>query len=164
MAFFGYTDHVFVDYPKATKLKNDIAYKDDKDALGPYWEMPGRSIIVEQLRAAMPPESEWEVEHIVYEPGTSGRRTGTGGGPIMERRMTLAENMEYIRTWSSFHGWQEAHPNRKKRSAGGEGDCIDDLFDKMVDAVDDWKNDKDWRTREVNVEWGTALVLGRLKE
>ncbi len=162
-AFFGYTDHVFVDYPKATELKNKIAYKDDKEALGPYWEMPGRGIILDQLRATIPPQNDWEVEHIVYEPGKSGRRTGTGGGPIMEKRMTLAENMEYVRTWSSFHGWQEAHPDRKRRSDGGDGDCIDDLFDEMVDAEDDWKTNKDWRNKEIDVEWGTAIVLGRLK-
>ena len=54
--------------------------------------------------------------------------------------MTVAQNMEYIRTVSSFHGWQEAHPDRKSRSAGGKGGCIDDLFDEMAEA-EDWKSD-----------------------
>src|SRR3954468_12576079 len=42
----------------------------------------------------------------------------------------VAQNMEYIRTSSSFHGWQEAHPDRKSRSSGGNGDCIDELFEE----------------------------------
>jgi len=161
MAFWGYTDHVFVNYPKATKMKNDLAYKDDKDALGPYWEMPGRAIVQGKLRAIVPPESDWYVERIEYEPGTSGRHTGEGNGIILEKRMTLAENMEYIRTWSSFHGWQEAHPDRKRRSAGGNGDCVDDLFDEMVEAEEDWRTDKNWREMELDIEWGTGIVLGR---
>jgi trans-aconitate 3-methyltransferase len=79
----------------------------------------------------------------------------------MEQRMTVAQNMEYIRTSSSFHGWQEAHPNRKSRFAGGKGDCIDELFDKIAEVEEDWKNDQNWQEKEIDVEWGTGLVLAR---
>ena len=158
LAFWGYTDQVFVDYPRATKMLQEFAYSMDKDALGPYWQQPGRSIVQGRLQAIQPPEDEWTVKRMEYEPGTSGRRTGRGT-LLMEQRMTLAHNMEFVRTWSSFHGWQETHPDRKKRSAGGDGDCIDDLFEKIVDAEPALKKSTSWREKEVDVEWGTGLVL-----
>ena len=116
----------------------------------------------EKLRAIQLPESEWEVERIEYESGTSGRHSGEGT-IFMEQRMTVAQNMEFIRTTSSFHGWQEAHPERKSRAWGGKGDCIDELFDEIAEAEDDWKDEQNWLAKEINVEWGTGLVLARKK-
>jgi trans-aconitate 3-methyltransferase len=58
--------------------------------------------------------------------------------------MTVAQNMEHINTASGFHGWQEAHSDRKSRSAGGKGDCINDLFDEVAEAEEDWKIDPNW--------------------
>ena len=81
----------------------------------------------------------------------------------MEQQTTVAQNMEYIRTSSSFHGWQEVHPDRKSKSSGGNGDCIDDLFEEIAEVEDDWKNDQNWLEKEINVEWGTGLVLARKK-
>jgi trans-aconitate 3-methyltransferase len=96
--------------------------------------------VQDKLRAIQPPETEWEVERIEYEPGTASPRLGEGT-IFMEQRMTVAQNMKYIRTASSFHGWQEAHPDRKSRSAGGKGGCIDDLFDEIAEAEEDWESD-----------------------
>jgi hypothetical protein len=36
MAFWGYKDHVLVDYPKATQMITEFYYRPDKDAMGPY--------------------------------------------------------------------------------------------------------------------------------
>ena len=160
MAFWGYKDHAFVAYPKATKMLDKFAYGGGKEEVGQYWEMPGRGIVRENLRPIQPPASEWEVERVEYEPGTNGPRSGEGT-IFMESRMTLAQNMEYIRTWSSFHGWQEAHPERKRKSAGGNGDCVDELFERIAQEEECWKGEKDWREKMVDVEWGTGLVLAR---
>jgi trans-aconitate 3-methyltransferase len=159
MALWGYKDHVLVDYPKATRMITEFYYRPDKDAMGPYWQQPGRSIVQDKLRAIQPPESDWEVDRIEYEPGTSGRHSGVGT-IFMEQRMTVTQNMEYIRTSSSFHGWQEAHPDRKSKASGGKGDCIDDLFEEIAEA-EDWKNDQNWQEKEIDVEWGTGLILAR---
>jgi SAM-dependent methyltransferase len=119
MAFWGYNDQVMVNYPKATRMITEFYYRPDKSAMGPYWQQPGRSIVQGKLRAIQPPDAEWEVERVEYEPGTSGPHSGEGT-IFMEQRTTVAQNMEYIRTSSSFHGWQEAHPDRKSRSSGGK--------------------------------------------
>lgn len=161
LAFWGYKDHIFPDYPRATGVMNRYAYGDDEQLLGPYWSQPGRSIVEDKLRAIKPPASDWEdIQRIEYEPSTQGPRTGQGT-MFMSKRLTLAECMSYIRTWSAFHGWQEGHPERKSREAGGEGDIVDQMFDDMVDAEEDWKTDRDWRHKEVEIEWGSALLLAR---
>ena len=160
MALWGYSDPVLVKYPKTTKVIKEFYYSSDKHAMGPYWQQPGRSIVQNKLRAVQPPESEWEVERVEYEAGTAGPHSGEGT-IFMEQRMTVAQLMQYIRTSSSFHGWQEAHPDRKSRSAGGKGDCIDDVFDEIAQVEEDWKNDQNWLDKQLDVEWGTGLVLAR---
>ena len=50
LAFWGYKDHVFVDYPKATRILHEYAYSVDERSLGPYWSQPGRSKVENKLR------------------------------------------------------------------------------------------------------------------
>ena len=163
LAFWGYQDHVFVDYPGATALLHELACGTRADQLGPYWQQPGRSIVQERLLPIEPPESEWEVQRLVYEPGTGGKGSGTGTS-FIERRMTVAANMEYVRTWSAYHGWEETHPERVKRSAGGVGDCVDELFDRIREAEEDLRDDPDFLKREVEVEWGFGVVMARRRK
>lgn len=95
LAFWGYKDHVFVDYPKANKRLNEYAYGDN--TLGPYWLQPGRSKVENKLRDIKPPSSDWEdVQRIEYEPGTEGPRTGEGS-MFLSKRMKLRECMDYGR-------------------------------------------------------------------
>jgi trans-aconitate 3-methyltransferase len=162
LAFWGYTDHIFREYPTASKLLHETAYGSSKNLLGSYWQQPGRSIVQNYLRDIKPPKGEWEVDRREYDP-TIPRSKSNEGGFVMERRMTVAMNMEYIRTWSSYHGWQETHPERKAKSAGGEGDVVDDLFEEIKEAEPEWGNQGDLREKEVDIGWGTALVLARRK-
>jgi len=92
MAFWGYSDQVLVNYPKATRMIEEFYYRPHKDAMGPYWQQPGRSIVQDKLRVIQSPETEWEVERIEYEPGTAGSRSGEGT-IFMEQRMTVVQNM-----------------------------------------------------------------------
>jgi trans-aconitate 3-methyltransferase len=163
LAFWGYTDHVFRDYPKATKLLHETAYGASRDLLGSYWQQPGRSIIQDYLREIKPPPEVWEVDRREYDP-TLRQTQSKEGKLIMEKRMTVAMNMEYVRTWSSYHGWQEAHPDKKAKRAGGDGDVVDQLFEEIEKTKPDWDSRGDWLDKEVDIEWGTALVLARKKE
>lgn len=163
LAFWGYTDHVFSDYPKASELLHQTAYGASTELLGPYWQQPGRSIVQNYLRDVKPPQSEWEVDRREYDP-TFGKPPLKAGGFVMRKRMTVAMNMEYIRTWSSYHGWQQAHPGRKAKSAGGNGDVVDDLFEEIRKVEPGWDSQKNWQDKEVDVEWGTALVLASRKD
>lgn len=165
LAFFGYKDHSFVDYPKATKILDHYCYGPGKNLLGMYWEQPGRNILRDRYRDIVPPESEWEsVERLEYEPGLNGPNTGTLGERLMHKRLTLGELEGYGRTFSSFHAWQEVFPEKKSRSEGGPGDVIDEMFDVMREAELDWKKEgEDWREKVVEVEWGSVILMARKK-
>ena len=163
LAFWGYTDHIFRDYPKASELLHRTAYSASKELLGPYWQQPGRSIVQNYLRDIKPPKGEWEVDRREYDP-ILGKLQSEEGKFTMTKCMTVAMSMEYVRTWSSYHGWQETHPDRKAKSAGGDGDVVDDLFEEIKEAEPEWGNQGDWQEKEVDLEWGTALVLARRKE
>lgn len=157
VAFWGYKDHVFVDFPEATRIMQSYAYDPHPDKLGSYWPMPGRSYVQDKLRVIKPPGTEWaDVQRVEYEPDTRGRKSGDGT-LFMERVLTVGEAKEYVRTWSSFHGWQEAHPERKARSKGGEGDIMDELFDEIAKETDYFRNEQN----VVNIEWGSGLVMAR---
>jgi SAM-dependent methyltransferase len=161
LAFWGYKDHVFVDYPRATEILEKYAYGNDERLLGPYWPQPGRSIVEGKLRVIKPPTSDWEdIQRIEYEPAVNGPRSGQGT-MLMNKRLTLKECMAYIRTWSSFHGWQERHPEMKRKDDGGNGDVVDEMFQVMVDTEEDWRKGGDWRDKEVEIEWGSGLLLAR---
>ena len=139
---------------------NEFAYSSDERLLGPYWSQPGRSIIERKLQDIQPPTSEWEnIERIEYEPGTEGQRTGDGT-MYLSRRLRLIECMDYIRTWSSFSAWFDKF-QRTKRDDGGRGDVVDEMFDAMVVAEPAWKTDNKWREKEVEIEWGSGLLLAR---
>lgn len=160
LAFWGYTDHVFVDYPKATKILHDYAYGNDERLLGPYWSQPGRSMVENKLRDIEPPSDEWkDVLRIEYEPRTSGRNTGEGT-MILSRRIALGECMNFVRTWSSYSAWQDKF-QAVKRDNGGEGDIVDEMFDKMRSVEVDWQKEEVWMEKEVEIEWGSGLLLAR---
>ncbi|KAL8828146.1 MAG: hypothetical protein Q9170_006729 [Blastenia crenularia] len=160
LAFWAYKDHVFVDHPGATDVLNRYAYGDSNDLLGPYWSQPGRSFVQSKLRNIEPPRDDWEdVKRIEYEPRAEGSRSGTGT-MFLHRRVKLQECMNYIRTWSSFHAWQEAHPAAQSRQEGGNGDVVDEMFDEMKTLEGGWQVDN-WEEHEVEIEWGTGLLLAR---
>jgi SAM-dependent methyltransferase len=159
LAYWGYKDHVFVDFPKATEIMQDYAYNTDPELLGSYWPQPGRSYVQDKLRIIRPPEEDWEDEQrIEYEPGIKGAHSGEGT-LFMETEINLGAVKEYVRTWSSYHGWQEKHPGQVARSKGGEGDIMDEMFDRIA-REDEW-----FRNEEnlVKIEWGSALIMARRK-
>ena len=156
IACWGYKDSVFVDFPKASKIMYHFGYDDRDDRLGPFWQQPGRSILQDQLRRVEPPQDEWEqVTRVEYEPGTRGRRTGQGT-PFLEKRMKVGEVIEYVRTWSSYHAWLEAHPDQMPVKDGGNGDVADRMYEEMKEA-EQWES----ADLEVYIEWGTALIMAR---
>lgn len=166
LAFWGYKDHVFVDYPKASAIWDRVCYGDDAEhAMGKYWEQPGRNILRNRLRAVVPPEDDWKmVTRLEYEPGTKGANTGEFGELLMHRKLKLGELMGYARTFSALHGWQESHPDRMSREKGGPGDIIDEAFDEMLGAEPEWKKEGDkWMEKVVEVEWGSYILMAQRK-
>lgn len=162
LAFWGYKDNLFVEYPKATKVFDHYCYGAEK--MGPFWEQPGRNMLRDLLQDVKPPAKYWEsVQRIEYEPGTSGPRTGTGN-VMMHKKLKLGEVEGYARTFSSYHNWMAEHPEQKARIDGGEGDIVDEMFEKMIEVEPDWKETGEkWREFEVENEWGSFILLARKK-
>lgn len=157
LAFWGYKDHAFVDYPIATKILDEYAYGLEPEKLGSYWPQPGRSIVQHKLRAIKPDEYGWrDVERLEYEPSTEGKEKGEGT-MFMNRRCTVGECKSYCRTWSCYHGWTEQYPDKKSREKGGDGDVIDEIVDKIAEDVPEFADE----SFEVDIEWGSALVMAR---
>ena len=157
LAFWCYKDHAFVDYPKATTILDDYVYSMSKEKLGSYWE-PGRQLVRQNYKTiVLPTDLFTDVERIEYEPSTTGPKKGEGT-LLIEKRMTVEQSMDYLRTWSSVHAWMEAHRNPKSRKEGGDGDVVDTLYD-IIRKAEGWESDE----MEVNIEWGSALILARKK-
>ncbi|KAM3420000.1 hypothetical protein BST61_g3312 [Cercospora zeina] len=154
-AFWGYKDQVFPDFPEASRILQHYAYDEHPDKLGSYWPQPGRSYVQNKLRIIQPPDADWQdVKRIKYEPGTNGPESGQGT-LFMKQTVTVGQCKEYIRTWSSYHGWRETHPGREARSAGGEGDIVDQIFDEMARMNEHFETEE----HKVYLEWGSALVM-----
>lgn len=163
VAFWGYKDAVFVDYPRASEMLQRYAYELDPEMLGSYWPQPGRSYVQDKLRVVRPPTEGGmafeDVRRVEYEPGTKGR--GSGEGTLfMEGEMKVEQFKGYVRTWSSYHGWKEAHPGQEARAKGGKGDVVDEMFEKMAQEEDKAFKDPESPLR---VEWGSALIMARKK-
>ncbi|KAJ5211961.1 uncharacterized protein N7498_003607 [Penicillium cinerascens] len=93
---------------------------------------------------------------------------GAAYGASVVARMTLGAIEEYMRTWSSCHKWQQQFPHRKRRAEYecGEGDGIDQMMEPIREAEpglrgEGSRNSVDWKGIEIDVEWGSALVLAR---
>lgn len=164
LAFWGYKDNIFIDYPEATRVFDHYCYAKGLDLMGELWEQPGRNILRDKLRAIVPPEDQFhDVERIEYEPGTEGKGSGTGE-LLMGKRMKLGEVEAYVRTFSAWTNWMEKHPDRGAKKDGGPGDIADEMFEKILEAEPEWKKQGDkWRDIEVENEWGSAILLARKK-
>lgn len=160
VAFWGYKDPVLVDYPKASDILQRNMYGNDPETFGPFWSMPGRRYVAEQLRVIQPPSPSFEdVQRTEYEPATNGSRSGQGT-IFMERKASIGQTKAYYRTFSSFHGWQEAHLDQVARAKGGKGDLVDRMFDRMAQDRGEGEVFRD-EDNEVLMEWGSALVIAR---
>jgi SAM-dependent methyltransferase len=164
VAWWGYKDNYFVDYHRATKVLDHYCY--GEETMGPFWEQPGRQRLRDLYRDIHPPEGEWEsVERITYEPGTNGAGSGVPeGGRLMFKRLKLGEMEGYARTFSTYHNWMAAHEGVKAKKDGGEGDIVDEMFEKMLEVEPDWKaKGEAWRDFEVENEWGSVILLAMKK-
>ena len=162
LALWGYNDNIFVDYPAATKILDRYCY--GPDTMGPCWEQPGRNILRDRYHTIVPPPEDWQdVERIEYEPSTKGSDSGKGT-VLMHKKAKLGEMEGYTRTFSAYHNWMAQHMNEKAKKDGGEGDIVDEMFEKMIEAEPEWKiQGQNWRDFEVENEWGSVILLARKK-
>ncbi|TVY13335.1 Trans-aconitate 3-methyltransferase [Lachnellula arida] len=141
LAFWGYKDNIFVDYPAATRIFDEYCY--GEHTMGPFWEQPGRRILRDLYRDIVPPGDEWEgVQRVEYEPGLEGKGKGKGRGEVlMSRRLKLGE---------------------VEGMGGRERDIADVMFEKMLEVEPEWKaRGEAWRDFEVENEWGSVILMAR---
>jgi SAM-dependent methyltransferase len=156
LAFWGYKDHVYIGYPRASDIVQRYYYGDDPERnLGRYWE-PGRFIVRNKLRDVKPPGELYEDEtRVEYEPDPAKANSGEGK-MFMTKDMTLGQSKDYVRTASAFHEWERKHPQNKSRKEGGPGDLVDWMYDEMSEA-EGWKDND----MPLTLEWGSAIVMAR---
>jgi trans-aconitate 3-methyltransferase len=156
LAFWGYKDNIFVDYPAASKVLDQFCY--GAETMGPFWEQPGRQILRDLYKDIVPPGEEWEgVERVEYEPGTEGKGSGSGRGELlMQRRLKLGEVEGYLRTFSAYHNWVDKNEGVK--------DIGDKMFERMLEVEPEWRvQGEGWRDFEVENEWGSVILMARKK-
>jgi trans-aconitate 3-methyltransferase len=165
LAFLGYKENVFVKHPEANKVLHHYSYEPEADFMGPHWEQPGRDILKDSLRTIVPPDAYFEdIQRLEYEPGMPGSGTGPRGELIMHKTMKLGEMEGYARTFSAFYRWKATHPESKSKAEGGQGDLVDEMFEKMLEAEPEWNSrGSEWRDIEVESEWGSVILLARRK-
>ncbi|KAH8690446.1 hypothetical protein BGW36DRAFT_432248 [Talaromyces proteolyticus] len=98
----------------------------------------GRGIVQDKLHAVLPPSSDW----------------GEWPQHALHRRQDDA--------WR--HGGQKfADRARRGPEGNGRGDIIDEMMDEARDVEPALResNEKPWKEIQVDVEWGSALILAR---
>jgi trans-aconitate 3-methyltransferase len=162
VAFLGYKENVVVGRPKATAVLDHYCYGPNVELMGPYWEQPGRNILRDMYRMIVPPENDFEkVMRWEYEPTQEGEGKGMAGrSRIMYKSMKLGEMEGYVRSFSCYYRWLEAHPEHKPRQEGGM--VVDEMFEEILKVEPEWqKYGDDWRDIEVESEWGSVVLLAR---
>ncbi|KAF9874745.1 hypothetical protein CkaCkLH20_07882 [Colletotrichum karsti] len=175
LAFWGYKDNIIVGYPEVNAIFEHFCYGEGEasagfsyETMGPYWEKPGRQILRDNLSVVKPPESEWErVKRILYDPDRTTSQVGPDVAPEaawQRKKLKLGEFEGYVRTFSAYRGWRDAHPEVTSRAEGGSGDIADALFDRLLETVPEWKaKGGEWRDVEVEAVWGTTIILAKRK-
>ncbi|KAI2602235.1 S-adenosyl-L-methionine-dependent methyltransferase [Hypoxylon sp. NC1633] len=166
VAFWGYKDNVLLGAEQATRIMEHFVYGFGEvtpgvEGMGSYWEQPGRNILRDLLRSVRPPEEDWEdYTKSEHEPGEDDPEEVCW----LKKKMKLGEVEGYLRTFSCYSAWKDAHPHAKSRADGGDGDILDIMWDRMIDAVPEWKSmGERWREAEVVNDWGTYVLMARRK-
>ena len=156
MLTIGYGDVSFGGHPELSPLLRHYMY--GRNTLGPYWEEPGRSIVVNLYRDIIPPDELYKdvTRHFFPRDSGSGERENIVQIP---GKMSIEGTLRpYGKTWSSYHGWLNAFPDKKSRENGGSGDILDDMLDALKDTTG-WGE-----TTEFDLEWISGILLARKRD
>ncbi|OAA32187.1 Crg1p S-adenosylmethionine-dependent methyltransferase [Moelleriella libera RCEF 2490] len=168
LAFWGYKDNVLVGHRGANEIFDKFCYADGEVAPGVegmnvYWEQPGRNKVRNLLRDVEPPTTTWEdVRRIVYDVKADCSHLPDVEIAWMQKRINLGQLEAYVRTFSAFQGWRDAHPEVQSRAEGGKGDIADLLMDQLVAGESRWAEAGDaWRDAQIDTVWGTYILMAK---
>ncbi|VVT48620.1 uncharacterized protein SAPINGB_P001868 [Magnusiomyces paraingens] len=168
LAIWGYGNHIYTEpgnpyqLEKAAEIQNYYLY--DNDQLGPYWQQPGREILLDRM-VGYEPQSLLQnpdnlltrFSHVERHDNVVTARYAKTRRPksmisvpsdafIMRRVLHLLDIMYYLKTSSAYHKWKVANPNAPY-----------DVIDKMMTEVKEvtgWNN-----STVVTIEYDTFLIL-----
>ncbi|KAI9158273.1 Trans-aconitate 3-methyltransferase [Paramyrothecium foliicola] len=168
LAFWGYRDNVLVGHKRASEIFLRFCYGSEEvepglEGMNKYWERPGRDIVRNLLRDVEPSQSEWkDIQRILCDIKADTAELPDPETAWLQQRITLGGLEGYLHTFSAVQGWKDAHPERKSRAEGGDGDLVDIMMDQIVASEPQWKamGDK-WRDAELDTVWGTYILLAR---
>ena len=184
VAFWGYADPIFPECAFASDVLHKWAYSKGelapgREAMGRYWHFPGRARIETLYGNVDVPEDSWldvrwvehdgrvvypwylDLENVVGRVEDRGREKDVTEEDRAQVRMTKVTSVGalkgFIRTWSGYHNWREAHPELQAKEDGGTGDVVDWMLDEIAARDDAWKNAE----HEIHVEWPVGMLLAR---
>lgn len=169
LAFWGYKDNLLIGHHRANVIFDEFCYGEGDvvepglEGMNQYWEQPGRDMVRNLLRGVEPPATQWDdVKRILYDTDAGATEAPDTETAWLQKRINLGGFEGYVRTFSAFQGWRDAHPERKSRAEGGDGDLVDILMDRIVESEPQWKAMGDgWRDAETETVWGTYILLAR---
>ncbi|EWZ34043.1 hypothetical protein FOZG_13723 [Fusarium oxysporum Fo47] len=157
LAFWGYKDNIIIGHPQANKIFERFCYGEGDvspglGGLNQYWERPARDILRGLLADVKPPGSHWDkIKRITYNVDKDTTEVADAETAWMRSKINLGQFEAYVRAFTAYRGWMDAHPDNKSRAEGGEGDIVDILFDQILEAEPEWKAQGD-RWRDIEVE------------
>ena len=170
LAFWGYKDNILIGHRRANEVFDKFCYVTGEvepglQGMGSYWEQPGREKLRRLLRDVEPPSSQWgDVQRIMCDVTSDTTEVPDESEAWLRKRINLGSFERYVRTFSSFQAWKDAHPEWKSRAEGGDGNIADILMDRIVEAEPAWRvMGSAWRDAEVETVWGTFILLARRK-
>ncbi|KAH7216381.1 S-adenosyl-L-methionine-dependent methyltransferase [Fusarium oxysporum] len=170
LAFWGYKDNIIIGHPQANKIFERFCYGEGDvspglEGLNQYWERPARDILRGLLADVKPPESDWDkIKRITYNVDKDTTEIADAETAWMRSKINPGQFEAYVRAFTAYRGWMDAHPDKKSRAEGGAGDIVDILFDQILEAEPEWKAQGDlWRDIEVESVWGSYILLAKRK-
>ncbi|KAG5981124.1 hypothetical protein E4U55_003260 [Claviceps digitariae] len=168
LAIWGYKDNVLVGHEQANRIFDKFCYGDAEvgpglQSMNAYWEQPGRNRVRNLLQDVHPPDRDWtNIRRILYDVTPDCAEVPSPETAWMQKRINLGQFEAYVRTFSAFQGWRDAHPDIKSRAEGGKGDLADLMMYRIVDSDPTWKKlGQGWRTGEADTVWGTYILLAK---
>lgn len=145
LAFWGYIEPRFVDFPEADKIYEKYVFEDPQ-YMGPCWIQPGKDFLRYFFDDVHPPESEFkDIEKWDYYPEKKQKRTAYFLG---DDKYTMQKFRGYLGSFSAVHTWRKRNPNATV-------DIVDLMISEMKETCA-WTDDT-----EINTEWGTTYIFAR---
>lgn len=136
LAYWFYLEPYFVGNEKASQIHerfsfgsslNDPSHKgraDYEHYIGPYYEQPGHDLYRDGMAGVTVPDAFENVIRHYYHPEKHGPKHTT---LYIEKKLTMKTYEALARSWSGYHNWKKANPDKP--------DAVDELVADMRAAL-----------------------------